>query len=67
MKIIAVDPFYLKMPQITDAADGTQDTLVVRIQTDEGITGWGRVRCLTARVVSGVLLPNVTWEHYQYS
>ena len=41
MKIIAVDPFYLKMPQITDAADGTQDTLIVRIQTDEGITGWG--------------------------
>ena len=41
MQIIAVDPFYLKMPQITDAADGTQDTLIVRIQTDEGITGWG--------------------------
>ena len=41
MKITAVDPFYLKMPQITEAADGTQDTLVVRIQTDEGITGWG--------------------------
>ena len=41
MKIIAVDPFYLKMSQITDAADGTQDTLLVRIQTDEGITGWG--------------------------
>lgn len=41
MKIIAVDPFYLKMQQITDTADGTQDTLVVRIQTDEGITGWG--------------------------
>ena len=41
MKIIAVDSFYLKMPQITDAADGTQDTLVVRVQTDEGITGWG--------------------------
>ena len=41
MKIGAVDPFYLKMPQITDAADGTQDTLLVRIQTDEGITGWG--------------------------
>lgn len=41
MTITAVDPFYLKMPQITDAADGTQDTLLVRIQTDEGITGWG--------------------------
>ena len=41
MKIIAVDPFYLKMPQITEAADGTQDTLIVRIQTDDGVTGWG--------------------------
>jgi L-alanine-DL-glutamate epimerase-like enolase superfamily enzyme len=41
MKIIAVDPFYLKMPHITDAADGTQDTLLVRIRTDAGIEGWG--------------------------
>src|SRR2546429_1457913 len=29
------------MPSITTAADGTQDTLLVRVQTDEGITGWG--------------------------
>ncbi len=41
MKITAVQPFYLKMPQITDAADGTQDTLLVRVCTDEGIEGWG--------------------------
>ena len=41
MKIVAVDPFYLKMPNITTDADGTQDTLVVRVQTDEGIEGWG--------------------------
>ncbi|MCZ6679977.1 MAG: mandelate racemase/muconate lactonizing enzyme family protein [Candidatus Poribacteria bacterium] len=41
MRISAVDPFYLKMPHITDAADGTQDTLLVRIRTDEGIEGWG--------------------------
>ena len=41
MKIIAVDPFYLRMPEITTAADGTQDTLLVRIRTDEGIEGWG--------------------------
>ena len=41
MKIIAVDPFYLRMPEITDAADGTQDTLLVRIRTDAGIEGWG--------------------------
>ena len=41
MKINAVDPFYLRMPDITTAADGTQDTLLVRIRTDEGIEGWG--------------------------
>ena len=41
MKITAVDPFYLRMPDITTAADGTQDTLLVRIQTDTGIEGWG--------------------------
>ncbi len=41
MKIIAVDPFYLRMPEITDAADGTQDTLLVRVRTDAGIEGWG--------------------------
>ena len=41
MKIITIDPFYLRMPDITTAADGTQDTLLVRIRTDEGIEGWG--------------------------
>ena len=41
MKIVAVDPFYLRMPDITTAADGTQDTLLIRIRTDAGIEGWG--------------------------
>ena len=41
MKITAVDPFYLRMPDITSAADGTQDTLLVRIQTDTRLQGWG--------------------------
>jgi L-alanine-DL-glutamate epimerase-like enolase superfamily enzyme len=41
MKIISVDPFYLKMPVITDAADGTQDTILVRVRTDNGLEGWG--------------------------
>jgi len=41
MRIVSVDPIYLKMPAITTAADGTQDTLLVRIRTDEGIEGWG--------------------------
>ena len=41
MKIVAVDPFYLRMSEITDAADGTQDTLLVRVRTDAGFEGWG--------------------------
>ena len=41
MKIVAVDPIYLKVPAITTAADGTQDTLLVRVRTDDGIDGWG--------------------------
>ena len=41
MKITSVDPFYLRMPQITTAADGTQDTFLVRIRTDAGLEGWG--------------------------
>ncbi len=41
MKIVAVDPFYLRMSEITNAADGTQDTLIIRIRTDSGLEGWG--------------------------
>ena len=41
MRIVSVDPIYLKMPSITTAADGTQDTLLVRIRTDDGTEGWG--------------------------
>jgi L-alanine-DL-glutamate epimerase-like enolase superfamily enzyme len=41
MQIIAVDPFYLRMPKVTDAADGTQDTFLVRIRTNDELEGWG--------------------------
>jgi L-alanine-DL-glutamate epimerase-like enolase superfamily enzyme len=41
MKITAVDPFYLRMPEVTTAADGTQDTILVRVRTDAGLEGWG--------------------------
>ena len=39
MKITAVDPFYVKMPEVNDAADGTQDSFLVRVRTDEGLEG----------------------------
>jgi len=41
MKIAGIDLFYLRMPAITPSADGTQDTLLVRLRTEEGLEGWG--------------------------
>jgi L-alanine-DL-glutamate epimerase-like enolase superfamily enzyme len=33
--------FYLAVPEISDAADGTQDTLLVRVVAEDGLDGWG--------------------------
>ncbi len=49
MKIEAVDFFYLKMPEILDIGDGSQDALLVRVQAG-GYVGWGE--CEAAPLVS---------------
>ena len=49
MKIEAVDFFYLSMPEVTTAADGSQDALVVRVAAG-GLTGWGE--CEASPLVS---------------
>ena len=41
MRIDAIDLFYLAMPKITPAADGTQDTILVRVRDEQGLEGWG--------------------------
>lgn len=43
MKITKVEPLILRLPNVTEAVDGTQDDLLIRIETDEGIYGWGEV------------------------
>ncbi len=43
MKIIDVETFYLKLPNIENRTDSSQDTLLIRITTDAGIVGWGEV------------------------
>ncbi|NKB69589.1 MAG: mandelate racemase/muconate lactonizing enzyme family protein [Candidatus Latescibacteria bacterium] len=43
MKITRVSALYLRLPQVTPACDGTQDTCLIKIETDAGITGWGEV------------------------
>ncbi|MBW7457952.1 hypothetical protein K0U00_28320, partial [Paenibacillus sepulcri] len=44
MKITEVESIYLRIPDLdASKCDGTQDTLMIRIHTDEGITGLGEV------------------------
>jgi L-rhamnonate dehydratase len=43
MKITKIEPIVLRLPSVTEAVDGTQDDLLIRIETDEGIYGWGEV------------------------
>ena len=43
MKITAVEPIHLRVPVVEEIPDGTLDVLVVRIETDAGITGIGEV------------------------
>ena len=49
MKISRVDFFYLSMPEIHDRADGSQDSLLVRVEGGEHV-GWGE--CEAAPLVS---------------
>ena len=41
MKIEAIDLFYVALPEIKATADGTQDSLLVRVRADNGLYGWG--------------------------
>lgn len=44
MKITDVEAIYLRLPDVNALrCDGTQDTLLVRVHTDEGISGIGEV------------------------
>lgn len=43
MKITRVDPIVLRLPRVTEDVDGTQDDLLIHIETDEGVDGWGEV------------------------
>jgi len=43
MKISNVTATVLRLPEISSAADGTQDDLIITVETDEGITGYGEV------------------------
>ena len=43
MKITDVEAIHLRLPDVAETADGTQDVLVVRVFTDEDLVGVGEV------------------------
>jgi L-alanine-DL-glutamate epimerase-like enolase superfamily enzyme len=43
MKITDVEAIHLRLPNVAEIADGTQDVLVVRLHTDSGLVGVGEV------------------------
>ena len=43
MKITDVEAIHLRLPEVDEIADGTQDVLVVKVHTDAGLVGIGEV------------------------
>jgi L-alanine-DL-glutamate epimerase-like enolase superfamily enzyme len=43
LKISQVEALHLRLPEVKEVADGTQDVLIVRVHTDTGLTGLGEV------------------------
>lgn len=43
MKITQIEALHLRLPDVNERADGSQDTLVVKVHTDADITGIGEV------------------------
>jgi L-rhamnonate dehydratase len=57
MIIDDVKAYVLRLPIVTDVADGTQDTALIKITTDEGVVGWGEVDSCPSVVKSIVDAP----------
>lgn len=56
MRIETVDFFYLAMPEITTAGDGSQDALVVRVSAG-GLTGWGECEAAPLPSIAAFVCP----------
>lgn len=56
MKIDSVDFFYVAMPEVTIAADGSQDALVVRV-SGGGHVGWGECEAAPLPSIAAFVCP----------
>src|SRR5438876_3129903 len=43
MKITRVEPIHLRLADVNERCDGSQETLLVKVYTDGGLTGLGEV------------------------
>lgn len=56
MKIEAVDAFYLRMPQVFDIGDGSQDALLIRVRAG-GFEGWGECEAAPLPTIAALVAP----------
>ncbi len=57
MKITRVEPIHLRLPDVNERCDGSQETLVVRIHTDAGIIGIGEADTSAAVAKAAIEAP----------
>lgn len=56
MRIESVDLFYLRMPEVLDIGDGSQDALLVRVVAG-GVTGWGEAEASPLTSIASWIAP----------
>ena len=56
MKIEAVDLFYLRMPEVLPIADGSQDSLLVRVRSGD-LVGWGECEASPLACIASWVCP----------
>jgi len=56
MKIDSVDLYYLRMPEVLDIGDGSQDLLLVRVQAGQHV-GWGECEASPLTSIASFVAP----------
>lgn len=57
MRIDSVDFFYASMPVVTLDADGSQDALLVRVASSDGVVGWGECEASPLPSIAAFVTP----------
>ena len=57
MRITDIEAIYVRLPQVKEQCDSGEDALIVKVHTDEGITGIGEVDSAPLAVQGMILGP----------